>query len=642
MLDFIRNNRKTILLPLVILVVLAFVVFGGVNYNFGGSGANDLAHVGSTQITSAHFKNKMELIRRSNPEIDFRELERPEVKMQVLRGVVQDTLWQTAAYDHRLAVSGQAYLEKLVTMPELQDLVDGSGRFDVERYKAEAARRVGYRADEFMNQVLRPEIMVERMKLPVYYGFTSRVDVEQYMQFVDSRYVLKQQMFGYQQYADSVTVTPEELQARYDEYKQQFVNPARVDIEYVVFDTSVLGQSLSKDELRAYYEQNKASFSVPEQRRISHILFEGEGAEQKAKALLEELRKDSSRFGEVAKQQSADVVSSSAGGDLGYITQGMMVPLDRVAFSLPLKGDISDVVKSPFGYHIVMLTDIKGASSFEEIFPAIEADLRRRAALPLAAKAVDNFRVAVTTQNENFEAIAKELGLKIEHVQNVTQKPAAGVSGVLSNEDFLNTVFNPNALDASKNTMPVKVGATQVASARVLNYMPESIKPLSEVEDIVKAVIVQEKAMIQAQVEVQKLLEQWQANPSMAEQGAEIAFSQGEVIQWAEGARQQQIDPGVMLMLQEVFAVAGKAFEYNTASQLPVSFVVELPGRGYILAQLQSIEQPQKTDEEVFMQRSFGLGKVVTESQGNAVLVNMEKQYDVVIYPETVERLAAQ
>lgn len=637
MLDVIRNNKKTMLVLLVLLVIPSFVIFG-VNFNFSSGGTNDLAHVGPNQITYANLENQMQQIRRNNPGVDLRELEQPEVKMSVLREIVADVLWKTAANDHRLVVSDQAVRAKLVTLPFLQELMDENGRIDPELYKS-AIMRMGYQAHDFENLVIRPEIMAERMRLPVKFGFTSRIDVEQYMQFVDSRYVLRQQAFDFQQFTDDVTVTPEELQARYDEHKQLFVEPAYADIEYVVFDTSTLGGNLSKEELRVYYEQNKQLFNIPEERKISHILLEGDGAEQKAKDLLEELRKDPSRFAETAKNQSSDTTSASNGGDLGYITQGMMTPLDGVAFSLGSVGAISGVVKSSYGYHIIMLTDIRKASSFDEIFPLIESDLRRQVAAPLSAKAVERFVSAVTAQNDSFEDVAKEFNLKIEYAQHIAQQPALEAVGVLGNADFLNAIFAPNVLNSAKNIMPVKVGATQLASARVLNYAPESIKPLSAVEEQVKAMVVQEKAIAQAELEAGDLLGQWQATPEMANEADEVSFTQGEVIQWLNAIQEQQVDANVMMMLQEIYVVAEKAFQYSSASELPESFMVQLPNRGYIVAQLQRIDVPEKMDEALFKQRAIGLGEVISTSQGNAVQSSMEKEFDVAIYPQTMEKL---
>lgn len=640
MLDLIRNNRKIMLVLLVFLVFPSFVIFG-VNFDFGGGNSNDLAHVGKNPITAVQLKERLEVIRRNNPNVDLRELDQPEVKLQVLRGIIEDTLWQTAAHGHRLVVSDPSLRQELLQHPILEGLVDEKGQIDTQAYRA-LLGRMGYRDHDFENLVLRPEIMAARMKLPVRFGFTSRVDVEQYMQFVGSRYVLRQQTFNFEEYVENITVTPEELLAHYEKSKHLFVTPASVDIEYVVFDGSKLGDNLSGDALRAYYEQNKEQLNLQEERRISHVLLTGDDAKQKAEALLVELRQNPSRFAEVAEQQSEDKQSAVAGGDLGYIAQGILAPLDQVAFALKNVGDIADVVESPVGYHIVMLTDVKTNASFDALSPSVMADLRKSVATPLSTTAAEHFVASVAAQSDSFDAVAKEFGLQIEQARNIAQQPAFGASGVLGNADFLNAVFNANALNSSKNIMPVKVGATQLASARVLTYVPEAVKPFAEVEDQVKAMIVQEKAIAQAQVEAQKLLEQWKETPEMANEAGEVSFTQGEVIQWMTGIQQQQVDLNVMLMLQEIFAVAEKAFQYSSASDLPESFVVELPGRGYIAAQLQRIELPEEMDEALLAQSSIGLGEVVTDSQKGAMLGYMEKEYNAGLYPETIQRLSEQ
>lgn len=638
MLDFVRNNKKAMLILLVVLIIPSFVVLG-VNFNFSNPGANELAHVGKNTIIYDQLDNRMKLIRNNNPDVSQQEFNTPEFKMQVLRAMIEELLWSTGAHENRLVVTDQALLQALMSLPFSREYLDENGRINPDQYKQAVLNR-GYQVNVFENQILRPELMVERMKLPATYGFTSRVDVEQYMKFIESRYVLRQRVLNFQEYVDGITVTSEELQKNYEDYKKFFVEPASVDIEYVVFDLATLGNKLSKEELKSYYEQNKASFDIQQQRKISHILIKGDDAKQKAEELLLKLRADPTQFAELAKEYSMDVTSSN-GGDLGYISEGMLAPLDHVAFSLNAIGDISEVIESPYGYHIVMLTDIQGAgSSFEDVFPLIELELRKRAAASLSADAIQKFSESVSAENNNFNEVAQEFGIQIQQAHNITQQPQVNTQGILNNTDFLNVIFNPEILASSKNSSPVKVGPTQIASVRVISQQPERVKTLAEVETQLKDMIIQQKAIAQAQIEAQKILEQWGKSPEEANDAEEVSFTQEEVMQWFAGVRDQQVDPNVMKMLQEIFAVADKVFQYSPASSMPDSFMVELPSQGYIVAQLQRIEVPETFDDERITQRAIGLGEVITDSQRGAMIRNMEKVYDAGIYPDTMGRLS--
>ncbi len=138
--------------------------------------------------------------------------------------------------------------------------------------------------------------------------------------------------------------------------------------------------TVSEEEVRAHYEQNKDLYSTT-QVRASHILV---STEAKAREILEEVRKDPERFAELAKQHSTDPATKDRGGDLGFFGQGRMVPaFESAAFALKQVGDISDVVQTPFGYHIIKLTGRREGKirPFEEVKDRIRVQLlsqRRR------------------------------------------------------------------------------------------------------------------------------------------------------------------------------------------------------------------------------------------------------------------------
>ena len=156
-----------------------------------------------------------------------------------------------------------------------------------------------------------------------------------------------------------------ELQAFYKENPQLFQAPEQAAIEYVVLDAGAAARDVAINEadLRNYYEQNAARLSGKEERRASHILVavpKGASAEEKEKArakaqeLLAQVRKNPGSFAELAKKESQDPGSAAQGGDLDFFARGAMVkPFDDAVFAMRNKGDISEVVESDFGFHII-------------------------------------------------------------------------------------------------------------------------------------------------------------------------------------------------------------------------------------------------------------------------------------------------
>lgn len=186
-----------------------------------------------------------------------------------------------------------------------------------------------------------------------------------------------------------VSVTDADIDAYYKSNEAQFQAPEQASIEYLVLDLEAAKKNItvSDADLRSYYEQNRARFGTPEERRASHILITApadapaaDRAKARAKAveLLAEVRKAPATFAAVARKNSQDPGSAEKGGDLDFVTRGAMVKsFDDAMFGLK-KGEISDVVESEFGYHIIQLNDIKPGvvQPFEKVRAAIENDVR--------------------------------------------------------------------------------------------------------------------------------------------------------------------------------------------------------------------------------------------------------------------------
>jgi peptidyl-prolyl cis-trans isomerase D len=220
-------------------------------------------------------------------------------------------------------------------------------------------------------------------------------------------------------------------------------------------------------DLKTYYEQNAQRLSGTEERRASHILIaspktapaaDREKAKAKAQELLALVKKSPDTFADVARKNSQDPGSAPSGGDLDFFARGSMVkPFEDAAFAMK-KGDISDVVESEFGYHIIKLTDVKAPKqrSFEEMKPELEAELKKQQAQKKFAESADTFTNTVYEQAESLKPAADRLKLDIKSAANVTRQPGAGATGVLANPKFLGALFAPDAIEKNAIRRPSK------------------------------------------------------------------------------------------------------------------------------------------------------------------------------------------
>lgn len=188
------------------------------------------------------------------------------------------------------------------------------------------------------------------------------------------------------QFKNQVEITEKALQKYFNENKENYRIPEEIKVKYVEFDPENYNYNIeiNNKDIENYYIQNKEEFEQPEQVRASHILirvnnFDNESEVKKAKSLLEEVLrkyKAGTSFEELAKKYSEDP-SSANGGDLGYFQRGEMIEeFEKAAFDLNT-GEVSDIVKTPFGFHLIKVTDHKEERnlSLQEAKPEIKEKL---------------------------------------------------------------------------------------------------------------------------------------------------------------------------------------------------------------------------------------------------------------------------
>ena len=188
--------------------------------------------------------------------------------------------------------------------------------------------------------------------------------------------------------------------------------------------------------------------------------------------MLDAVKKAPATFAEVAKANSQDPGSAVKGGDLDFFARGAMVkPFEDAAYAMK-KGDISALVESDFGFHIIQLTDIKAAKqkSFEEAKPELLEDAKKQQAQKKFAEAAETFTNAVYEQSDSLKPIADKLKLEVKTASNVTRTAAAGATGALANPKFLNAIFSADAIEKKRNTEAFELANKQLVSGRIAQY----------------------------------------------------------------------------------------------------------------------------------------------------------------------------
>ena len=548
MFDLVRKHTKIMMGLMFLLIIPSFVLFGLEGYNRAQNKGTAVAKVDGLEITQAEWdfahKNEVDRVRESMPTLDVKLLESPEARYATLERLVRDRVLAAAATKLKLVTPDARLARDLQQNPTIASLRKPDGALDMDRYRQLLATQ-GMSPDMFEAQV-RADLSSRQVLAGVSgSGFAPAADANLALSALLQRREVQVARFMPADFSAKVVVSDGDIEAFYQQNPALFQAPEQATIEFVVLDLDAIKKTLVVNEadLRTYYEQNAGRLSGQEERRASHILINApktasaedrKKARAKAEEVLGSARRSPDSFADLARKNSQDTGSAPNGGDLDFFARGAMVkPFEEAVFAMK-KGDISDIVETEFGYHIIRLTDIKvpKTRSFEDMRAQLETELKKQQAQRKFAEVADAFTNGVYEQPDSLKPVAERLKLDIQTANNITRTPAAGASGVLASPKLLSAVFAPDSVEKKRNTEAVETAPNQLVSARIVQYTPARTKPLAEVRDAVRARLVAERSAELARKEGAAKLAAWQSNPSSAELPASLTVSREQTQQF--------------------------------------------------------------------------------------------------------------
>ncbi|MES2073515.1 MAG: SurA N-terminal domain-containing protein [Pseudomonadota bacterium] len=578
MFEYIRTHQRVMQFLLLLVIFPSFVAGGVFSYK-SFQADSGMATVGGKSITRQEFdaaqREQIERLRQMyGAQFDTKLLNTPEARKGILDNLIaQHALTAEVAKNH-LSIPDQVLQQAILSTP---GLAKADGSFDGERYKSILASQgmspAGY------EQRLRQDLVYRQLVTAVQgSAFVPKTVAAQLSALNEQEREVQALVFKAADYASKVKVTDEMLKAYYDKNSAMFEIPEAIKAEYVVLSNDALAAQLtvSDADVQSYYEQNKKNYGTEEQRRASHILIEVKkdagdkekaAAKAKAESLLAEVRKNPASFAKLAKENSSDTGSAERGGDLDFFGKGMMVkPFEDAAAKLK-QGEISDVVQSEFGYHIIQLTAIKPATTkpLDEVKPAIVAEVKKQKASKAYAEAAETFTNTVYEQSDSLKPVADKLKLKIETVEGLTRKPnpALPPTVLTNNPKFLAAIFGDSAIKKKLNTDAVEVAPATLISGRILEYKPVVKRPFEEVKAMITAAVTQTEALALAKKEGEAKLQALKAADNTA------GFSESKTV---SRLKSQDVSGPV---LTELFKA--------DVQKLPAFVGVDVPGNAYAI-----------------------------------------------------------
>ena len=630
MFDSIRNHSKILMGLLFLLVIPSFVLFGMDSYSRFSDQGGPVAKVSGNKITQGEWdamhQREVERIRASVPNIDPKLLDSAEARYSTLERMVNDRVIAAAADKQLLVTSDQRLARYLQQDPSIAGLRGADGKLDMERYRQLAASQG--MTPEMLEAKVRQDLSAQQVLAGLQQSvLASQSQTDAALNAYLQRREIQFQKWSSSDFASKVQVADADLEKFYQAQSERFRSIESADIEYLVLDTAALQKSLSlpEQDLKTYYEQNVQRLAAKEERRASHILINAskdapaaDRAKARAKAdeLLAALRKSPKSFADVARKNSQDPGSAAKGGDLDFFAKGAMVKaFEDAAFALK-KGEISDVVESEFGFHIIELTDIKApkAPSFEAMRPQLEADLRKQQAQRQFAEQAETFSNSVYEQADSFKPTADRLKLTVQKAEGLTRTPSAGAQGVLANAKLLQTLFAEESVTKRRNTAAVEVAPSTLVSARIVAYRPAAVRPFAEVKDEVRRQYVIEKSAELAKAEGMAKLAAWKDQAAQAQVGSALVVSRDQV----QGQPQAVVDATLRA----------------DPARLPAMVGVDLGAQGYVVARVNKIVPREPSTPEQLAQSRQQMSQLWGQAESQAYLAHLKQQLKAEILVE--------
>ena len=624
MFDAVRNNKRIVQVFLA-LIMLPFAFFGVDSYMRNDGMGGDVATIGDVKITQQQFqqtlREQQERLRTQlGAQYDPKLLENAEARKAILDDLINQRLLVIEAGKKHMFAGDNALRQAIGAIEAFK--VDG--QFSTERYEA-ALRAQGMSPAGFEAQ-LRQDLTLQQLAGAIgQSGVVSRSVADRVLAMQTEKREVLEYRLNLDSYLGKVKLADDAAKKFYDENASQFEVPEQAKAEYVVLSMDAIAAQLAVTdaEIKTWYDGHKDRYLVPEERRASHILIGTEKlgkdkAKAKADELLAEIRKNPAAFGDLAKKNSDDPGSASKGGDLGFFGRGAMVKVFEDTTMSLKEGEISGVVESDFGFHIIKLTGIHAAKEkpLAEVRGEIEAELKKAAGSCKFAEAAETFSNMVYEQADSLKPVADKFKLAIKS-SDWLGRQANPANGVLGNEKLMAALFSDDSVKNRRNTEAVEVASNTLVAARLVDYKAKALQPFEGVKASVETLLKNKEAQVLASKDGEARLDALKKGEDKLTWGAAKSLSRMD-------ARQL---PG---------PVAQAVFRMETG-KLPSYTGVELPGSGYALYKLSKLDAGEKLDDTRKQGLFKQLGTLVAQEEVQLYLAALRSRYKVEINQAALE-----
>jgi peptidyl-prolyl cis-trans isomerase D len=493
MLQAINDRIKGWLGALVIIMITIPFAFWGIESYIGGGGKQFAAVVNGEEIPVNQFENAYsnQLARLNQQFGSALPFTNEQIKTQVLDQLINSVVLEENSYSSGYRVSDKSLKQSIAT------LFSRDGKFDRDYFENIVASN-GMTVSQYELRLRNELRVLQKQNAIIASAILTDEEVSQLAALQQQQRELRLIKFNVDKDSADIVVTEQDIEDFYNSNSDRYMTPERVSVEYVEITSDELADSVEVDEdkLAEMYDDYKRNTLAKEERKTRHILIQiGTSADKSKEALMprvEELRQklnDGESFEDLAREYSDDPGSAKQGGDLGWVATGEMVkPFEDALFSMN-KGEISDVVESQFGLHLIKLDDIRTPElqTFAEKRSEFERELKQDVISSMFYDLSENMAVTAYENPDSLDAVVDAVNKQPEKTGLFTRDSGTGIA---ENQKFRTAAFSSTVIEDGMNSDIIEITPDHVAVLRLLKHEPASKKPLqqvrSEIENILR------------------------------------------------------------------------------------------------------------------------------------------------------------
>src|SRR6201998_3866207 len=517
------GNQKTgvrilfgVIIGMLALSMLLYLVPQGPG---GSEAAGDVvAKVGDQSVTLADISQQLNEIRRNNHVP--RQMEGLYAN-QILKQLVFQKEVEYEAKRLGITVTDKERADRIKQF--LPTAFNGDTFVGMDAYAREVQQRFQMTVPVF-EELVRSGLVEEKFRRVITDGVSVSPDeIQNEFRFENEKIKLDYVLLKPDDLASKINPTDDEIEKFYDQNKSKYLVPEKRVVRYGLSDLARLRQNtvVSDDELKVLYQQNIQQYQVPNRVHAEHILLttvgktDAEVAEIKKKAddILAQAKKKGANFEDLAKKYSEDPGSKTKGGDLGWLVQGQTVPeFEKAAFSLP-KGEVSDLIRTQYGFHIIKVLDKETAhtKTFDEVKDTLRPNYLLNKVDQQASTIAEQISADIRQSNKTtLDQLAQKYHLAIAQTHPVG--PGEPVLELGNGQDVKDEIFHLRQGDLS---LPLRTDRGYVVLS-IEQSQPAHQGTLEEVRDKVVTDLKQQKANELAQTKAQELEKRVRAGEKFA------------------------------------------------------------------------------------------------------------------------------